>query len=273
MRRAPFPHEIRAAVDFAALDTAYETTATRVADLWEREWLPDMVDELRAAIVTTKGGEQRKRVTRSAMAGIRVNARGGDALAELLLDVARTAALGATDEMLTQGLSVLAPTDAQLRGLVADHAGAVTQQLADGLSLAGSRRAVQAAQGRTPVEVADDVTAYLNGLTHSWERDQLSGAVQQATNAGRFLVFQRVPTQAPVAYHSSELLDAATCDQCAREDGREYPSLAEAMRAYPTGGFIDCRGGPRCRGTVVAALPEDEPSPDEILRRPDLWGG
>jgi hypothetical protein len=32
--------------------------------------------------------------------------------------------------------------------------------------------------------------------------------------------------------------------------------LAEAQRFYSFGGFNDCLGGPRCRGTVVAVMRE-----------------
>jgi hypothetical protein len=205
------------------------------------------------------------------MAALTVAPRGADVLADLLLTVARQAANGAADELLTQGVPVLAPSDDQLLPAVRDHADAVARQLADGVSLAASRRAVQASGGRSAQEVADDVAGYLAGLTHAWERDQLTGAVQQATNAGRFQVFDQVPADAPVRYHASELLDAATCDECLRVDGTEYATLPAAMRAYPSGGFLECKGGPRCRGTVVAVLPEDELDPAEVLRRPDLW--
>jgi hypothetical protein len=270
LRREPFAHEVRAAVDFAALDASYEVAASSIEGVWDREWLPGLIADLVAAILTTKSGAPRQRVTRSAMAKIQAGARGADVLAGLLLSVARAGASGAVDELLMQGVHVLAPTDEQLAAAVADHAAAVVQQLADGVSLAGSRRAVQAAQGRDPSEVAGDVEGYLRGLTHRWERDQLAGAVQQASNAGRFAVFDRVPSEA--AYYSSELLDAATCSRCLEVDGTSYATLADAMRAYPTGGFLHCQGGPRCRGTVVAVMPEDAPDPVDMLSRPDLWG-
>jgi hypothetical protein len=271
LRREPFPHEVRAAVDFASMDAAYETAAVTVAGVWERDWLPGMIADVVAAIRFTKTGTVRQRVTRTAMAALTVAPRGADVLADLLLTVARQAANGAADELLTQGVPVLAPSDDQLLPAVRDHADAVARQLADGVSLAASRRAVQASGGRSAQEVADDVAGYLAGLTHAWERDQLTGAVQQATNAGRFQVFDQVPADAPVRYHASELLDAATCDECLRVDGTEYATLPAAMRAYPSGGFLECKGGPRCRGTVVAVLPEDELDPAEVLRRPDLW--
>lgn len=272
LRRGPYPQEVRAAVDFAALDVAFEQVAASVEGLWEGEWLPAAIDAVEAAILYTRSGSPRQRVTKADMARIAVEALPLDALTDLLLDAARSGAIAAADEMLGQGVTVLVPSDEQLLAGVVDHARAVARQAADGLSLAASRRAVQLAQGRTAEGLAGEVTAYMRDLAHRWERDQLSGAVQQAQNSGRFQVFGRVPGDVPVQWFSSELLDAATCEDCLHEDGSTYPDLAAAMRAYPSGGFMHCRGGARCRGTVVAALPEDVLDPVEVGARPELWG-
>ena len=64
------------------------------------------------------------------------------------------------------------------------------------------------------------------------------------------------------------------CHACEAVDGREYESLEAAREDYPLGGFKDCRGQARCRGTLVfeyrpgrdGALPEP---PASIL---DDWG-
>jgi hypothetical protein len=263
LRRQPYPHEVRAAVDFAALDAVYETTVSDVEGLFASSWLPAQVAAVVASIVFTKSGADRQRVTRADMARVQAPVMDAAALAALLANAARTGAQGAVDELLAQGIPVLGPTEDMLAAAVADHARAVAVQTAEGLSLAASRRAVQLVGERSAREIADEVSAYLHGLEHRWERDQLAGAVQQATNAGRFLVFDRVPTEAAMGFHASELLDASTCDECLAIDGREYETLAAAMRDYPSGGFHRCRGGPRCRGTVVAALPESEQHPGD----------
>jgi hypothetical protein len=45
------------------------------------------------------------------------------------------------------------------------------------------------------------------------------------------------------------------CGPCADVDGREYESIEDAMLDYPSlGGFFDCEGGERCRGTAVAVF-------------------
>ena len=69
-----------------------------------------------------------------------------------------------------------------------------------------------------------------------------------AQNTGRRAVFDQ---SGPGTIYASELLDAATCDNCAADDGKEYSGLREAEMDYPTGGNAECLGGPRCRGTLV----------------------
>src|SRR5207245_1026884 len=38
-----------------------------------------------------------------------------------------------------------------------------------------------------------------------------------------------------------------------------YETLDEAEADYASGGYVDCEGGPNCRGTVVAIYPEQNP--------------
>lgn len=55
----------------------------------------------------------------------------------------------------------------------------------------------------------------------------------------------------PAEVWASELMDGATCGPCARVDGKEYATLADALVEYETGGYGACDGGARCRGTLV----------------------
>jgi hypothetical protein len=67
-----------------------------------------------------------------------------------------------------------------------------------------------------------------------------------ATNAARLAVFDRVPAERVDSFYASEILDAVTCGPCAAVDGLVFESLTDAHRLYPTGGYVDCAGGPRC---------------------------
>lgn len=255
LRREPYAHEVAAAVDFAALDRMYETAADDLDRLFRDEWLPAMLEDITEQIERTRSGSERQRIRAVDMARLQAPTVGVDALTELLAGVAGEGAGEARAELGEQGASVDLPGD--LQRIVADHAQAVARMIADGVSIAASRRAVQlSGAGVTPAELAQDVRAYVEGLEHRWERDQISGAVQQAVNAGRLTVFDGVDAVG-ASFYASELLDAATCSECRAVDGTEYATLLEAQRDYPTGGFRDCRGGPRCRGTVVMVLPDE----------------
>lgn len=111
--------------------------------------------------------------------------------------------------------------------------------------------------GRGPagfVRAADEVDKYLSGLSNQSLRDQLGAALTAAQNQGRMAVLAAAPQSAgfPVDYVAAEFLDKNTCDNCRKEDGTTFGSLEDAEAAYPTGGFIECQGLMRCRGTVVA---------------------
>lgn len=75
-------------------------------------------------------------------------------------------------------------------------------------------------------------------------------AAHAATGLGRLGALADLPEAQ--SYYASELLDRSTCDRCEDNDGHEYDTLAEAKLDYPAGGYVHCRGGDRCRGTLVA---------------------
>jgi hypothetical protein len=79
-------------------------------------------------------------------------------------------------------------------------------------------------------------------------------------NTGRKEVFDAGD---PNSLYASELLDSNTCESCVEIDGTEYPDLDAAEADYPTGGYMDCYGGPRCRGTLVGVYGEVESAEGE----------
>jgi hypothetical protein len=98
-------------------------------------------------------------------------------------------------------------------------------------------------------------------MKHAWTAQQLQGAVTGAQNSGRTLAFADGEAAGANVehYEASEILDSNTCDPCAEIDGASYESLADAEQDYPAGGYIDCDGGPNCRGTLVAVYDEQNP--------------
>jgi hypothetical protein len=236
------------------MDLAYVAGTDDVERLLANEWLPQLHQAAEDAVVFTKKGDVRKRLTRLNASQITLPAPSTEGLQAILERTAREAADAAVAELGAQGVAVAGIED--VSALVKDQAQAVAQMTADGVRLAAARKAVQVNAGRTPAEVAASVREYLDGLAHAWERDQLRGAVQAAQNAARLAVFGQVPENEPTGWYSSEILDVATCGPCAEVDGRRFDSLAEAQRFYSFGGFVDCLGGPRCRGTVIALMGE-----------------
>jgi hypothetical protein len=262
LRRQPYEHEVRAAVDFRSIDVAHETVVAGVRALYDTSVIPTQIDALASAIVNTKAGAPRTRLTRAGMAALSAPGAGRDDLAGHLTVAARSGANAAAAELAAQGLTgVSVPDDAALAALVGDQADAITAMAAHGISLAAQRKATSlVGGGRTPQSVADEVKAHLGGMKHQWTADQLQGAVTMAQNAGRLAVFASAQAAgAPLAYYASEILDANCCQPCSSIDGTDYATLADAEQDYPSGGFTDCDGGPRCRGTLVATYGEQNP--------------
>jgi HK97 family phage portal protein len=123
--------------------------------------------------------------------------------------------------------------------------------LAAGLVSAAAGEAVRiAAPGASGRDVASQVRTHLEGLSDTSQRDRLGGALHSAQHAGRMGTLKAAPD---AAYYGSEEMDGNTCDLCAEVDGRWLGNtVSEAEAEYPNGGYINCLGRDRCRGTVVA---------------------
>lgn len=101
----------------------------------------------------------------------------------------------------------------------------------------------------TAVLPDDLVPMALSGLNTDGAVDLARQASHGAINGGRLETAEALN---PQERYSSELLDSNTCANCRAEDGRTYATRDEAEAAYPSGGgFRDCSGGARCRGTIV----------------------
>ncbi|QIN94333.1 capsid maturation protease [Arthrobacter phage Abba] len=100
--------------------------------------------------------------------------------------------------------------------------------------------------------------------------DQATQAIHSARGAGRYDTADELE---PSDVWASELLDGATCDPCAKVDQKKYATLAEARVEYETGGYGACKGGARCRGTLVmiygGTSPKLPPEPPTLPVLPD----
>jgi hypothetical protein len=194
---------------------------------------------------------------------------GVPAITEHLAEVARSGAQAAIREAQVQGVQVGEERAAAIiesaEALAGEQAQHVAELNANGISLGAQRRAGRlASKVRSKATVARDLEAHLTAQKHVFERENLKGAVTFAQNAGRLAAFEAIsPEQAEATYEASEILDERTCGPCEAVDGTVYDSLEEVTAAYGTGGYVDCEGGPNCRGTAVAIYPEQNPEGGE----------
>lgn len=247
LRRQPYDHEITAAVDFAAIDasmtSAVDQLVTKVNALKKSQ-----INELHDLIIAADGDFAKL----SEMQATPV------AEAAITDSMAKSAQLGVTTasaEAKAQGAAGTKPKISELKPQLANRAQATDQLLARALSETASRNAIRrTAPTVSPKDVAAAVKDHLLGLSDTYLHDQLNGALNGAMNTGRKAVMDK---NDPTNIYASELLDDATCENCVSIDGSQYGSMQDAEGDYPTGGFGECLGGERCRGTLVAVYKED----------------
>jgi hypothetical protein len=261
LHRQPTENEIRAAVDFRSLDATQSNTSDALIAAFLAQVIPAQVRAIGQQIVNTKQGTPRKVLTKGAMASIQAPTDGGDVIDQHLLSAATAGAHAAAAELAAQSVTASIPSEDDLRARLSDQSTAIVAMAANGLSLSAQRKAASLiGGGRTPADVQAQTEAYLHGLNQQWISDQLRGSVTWAQNTGRAATFETAD-QTGLDYYSSELLDANTCEECAAVDGTQYSSLEDAEQDYAgSAGYVNCAGGPRCRGTLVAVAREQDPA-------------
>lgn len=246
LRRQPYTQEVRASVNFRQMDDQINTAQTTLVNKMKQDQLAQIADlekqiaEANSALDT--------------LAAIETDPIHADAIQSAMVDMMNVGSKSAVEEAVSQGKSVALPDLTALVGSLSDRAKAIDMILAKALSQAAANKAVQVT-GPTvdPSEVARKVGEYLSELSDSYLESQMNGALQQAMNTGRAAVMSDAD---PSGIYSSELLDTNTCDECTAIDGTQYDNMDDAMVDYPTGGYVDCAGGPNCRGTLVATYGE-----------------
>lgn len=191
---------------------------------------------------------------------------------EALLAAHRDAAGAAVAEAARQGVpDRLLPQPGQLapQGVAAAALDDTARFLADStwarvLTIAAREARTAVTPGTTVGAVLDAVRSSVEAAADTATLDEPRQAATRAVNDGRRSVALAVSVE-PQEVYASELLDGRTCGPCAAVDGRMYESLESALVDYPSGGsFRDCKGGSRCRGTLVFVWPsEAAPSLDQ----------
>lgn len=247
LRRAPMAFEVTAAVDFAAMETSFLDGRETLVDAY-REAQAQQIAQLVAAVEAADGDAAQ-------LASLECDPVDVEVLAEPMMAIAEEGVASARAEHEAQAgpsakaafRGAEADTEA-LEALVKERAEAASLTLAAGLATSASKKAA-AVSALAPEAAAAAVSEHLNSLTDAALDEQLGGATQQAYNSGRRSYMRAA---GPKEIYASELLDQNTCTACNAKDGAEYATLAAAEADYPLGGYLDCEGGLRCRGTLVA---------------------
>jgi hypothetical protein len=248
--RAPFDHE--KAVDFGALRAVLDHGLNGVHRVWNH-YRPLMIDEYcdRLASIATLAQLPTVRLF--------VPASGAPMALDLgreLVEVSDESAAVAVDEAKRQGVTAIPAAPGA--GVMSARAIATTVMFADHVTVTGASHVLRLTPGPIDTAVIARVRRELQTLKWTWVTDQLLGSVSAAAHWGRVETLRPPDITAAVGpgvsvrWYASELLDQATCPPCGGIDGRNYASLDAALVDYPAGGYRDCAGLTRCRGTLVA---------------------
>lgn len=251
--RNPNAIELAAKTNFEVLQEQWQAATGDLVDLWKTQvqaaQITALLEQVRSAV---ESGDT------VALASLTAPVEGVDALKTAMAAMAEDALVGAKEEAAAQGVTIGTIDTAQaVDPVIASRAEATATLMARGIADSAARAAVNGGVVNLSADEAEAfVRDHLENLTDAYLNDMLGGAMTQAQNTGRRAVMQERPAQ----IYSSELLDQNTCVNCTAVDETEYSNLLDAEKDYPTGGYKECLGGPRCRGTLVAVYDEASPS-------------
>lgn len=248
--------------DLADVDRQWKEAVAVLVAAYVAQIVPGQISQLTDAIrQAVEDGDT------EALASLDVDSSNG---AQLLLTSMTAMAVRAAKQAAAEAKKQGADIDPQTieRDLLAAAAATIAALQAAALALsAGAEAARLAGESADAEDVAVAVEEFLTGLSDASLTSRLPGALSIAQNEARIATFIN---GVPVAdLFASEMNDRNTCGPCKGIDGEYIGStrdegIVDAVDAlYPNGGYVDCAGGDRCRGTVIAAyLPDDSGSGD-----------
>jgi 2'-5' RNA ligase len=256
LRRQPTELEVASRVDFAQMDKAWHDAVTATVEAWT-DIQTAQREQITAAVQAAAAADDLDRLD-----GFTPDT--GDAerlLIARMIAYARQAGEQQQAEAEAQGVTVPdwslddeAVTAAAFRDRLRQIGRTAARVLGVGLAQSAVRQAMRVWGSGTAEQVAAQVDSHLAGLSGAQVEEQVGAAMTAAQNEGRMAVLAVAP---PATYTASEALDRNSCKPCRAVDGTQYTTLADARKAYPTGGYTGCLGGARCRGTLVTVWPAD----------------
>jgi hypothetical protein len=241
LRREPRPSEVQAGADFPGMDVTWRSRTEQLYGQYASE-LNRQIDELVAQVEAVSRIDLIRRIT------VTPDPVTVQVLVDAFLGMSVDAAQAAQAELERQGATAPEISSAALMREAGQRAQATARMLAEHVSVTAQARMLRAFAAERPVsDIQADLVRYLREQSFRWVYDQLAGAMTAAQNAGRVHVLDTADGE----WEASEILDASTCGPCAAVDGTRYLSHADAISDYPAGGYVNCVGGSRCRGTLI----------------------
>lgn len=256
LRRQPTELETRSGVDFAAMDKAWREARDTTVEAWA-DVQQAQREQITAAVQAAAEADDLDRLD-----GFTVDSADGERLLiARMIAYAREAGDAQQAEAEAQGVDVPewslddeALTAAAIRDRLRQIGRTAARVLGVGLVQSAARQAMRVWGSGTAQHVAAQVDEHLAALSGAAVEEQIGAAMTAAQNEGRMAVLAVAP---PAEYVASEALDRNSCQNCRDVDGTRYTTLPDARTAYPTGGYVSCLGGARCRGTLVTVWPQD----------------
>ncbi len=254
-------------VDLTTVDEQWQAAVRQVVGDYTTTVVPiqrkDLLDQITAHV---NAGKLTK------LAALATSSADGSAL--LLASMVSYAAQSAhqvTVEALKQGVDGVEP-DVPKQSELSPFADVTAALLAAELGVSAGRQAMRVySDDMTGQQVADEVEAFLLGLSDANAMTQLGGALSAAQNKARLATYMAASQDdGPIAsLYAVEVLDKNTCAPCREIDGRfvgtsaDEQTTAEVNGLYPNGGYVGCAGGSRCRGTVTGVWRSRKTSTDD----------
>lgn len=258
LRRNVTDTELTARVDFTLMDQSWKNAVSSALLSWKSTSYT-LRSEIRVQVTEAVNTDDLGRLSELEVS----TDDAADVLAGQMMAFAESCGRQMQREAEAQGVDVPEWTlsdDAITAGGSLDRIRAFARMTARLLGLrrvtSASRNAMVLSQeGRSGEEVAQDVDTDLGDLSDDPDERSIGAAMTAAQNFGRLAVLRVAPAG---SYFASEALDKNTCGPCREVDGKEFGSLKEAEAAYPNGGYIQCQGGDRCRGTMISTWDQGE---------------
>lgn len=255
LRRAPTDVETRAGVDFAAVESQWQTVADAVVAA-----LTAIRDALIAAAVDfIHGLANVDPITLADQLAEHLASHADEIDTTDFTDALEQAAANGVDQVIGEAREQghTASPDAFD---YADRAQAEARAQVDKLVRAVADSAGNAASVSTPAgtpgpTAATGIRTQLDELTTAGPELSASGATSRAQTAGREHGLGSAPFQ---KVYASALLDTNTCGPCIEWDGHEFDDLGSARDQFPLVGNKDCEGRERCRCLLVGVLDTEQ---------------